>query len=102
MKTKLRKEKINQLIHDKAEKFETDSEQRFVFRFKQTKFVELVDELTKIAGGLKLIQEMKTYIENAEVSKDAECGPGRDVEELIKDNDMPELWHKLMELIETD
>lgn len=36
---------INHLIHDKADRFEIDSENRFVFRFKQQDFIDLIYDL---------------------------------------------------------
>jgi hypothetical protein len=42
------KEKINGLIHEKCDSFCSDSESRFVFRFKEIEFMELIDELSQI------------------------------------------------------
>ena len=47
----------------------------------------------------ELIEEMIEYIEGMEKKVDGEWGDCREVDELIKDNDMPELYFKLKELL---
>jgi len=42
--------RINELIHEKCDSFTCDSDQRFVFRFNQIKFMELIDELNNFAS----------------------------------------------------
>lgn len=42
-----------------------------------------------------LIDQLIEYIEVKEEVIDAEWGSGRNKEQIIRDNDMPELWHTL-------
>lgn len=45
-----------------------------------------------------LLDEIIKYIENTEESFDGEYGEGRSVWGLIKDNKMPDIYHKLCAL----
>lgn len=47
----------------------------------------------------ELIQEIITYIEEKEECVDGEFGSARSLEKLISDNDMPELYWKLKNLL---
>jgi hypothetical protein len=42
-----------------------------------------------------LLYGVKRYIESQEMNMDGEYGRGRNVEELIADGAMPELWHEV-------
>jgi hypothetical protein len=49
----------------------------------------------------ELLDEIITYIEDCEVQIDGEWGSGGTLGELIRDNDMPKLYTKLLALKET-
>jgi hypothetical protein len=45
-----------------------------------------------------VLDEIIKYIESTEQVIDGEWGSGRNLKELIKDNDMPELYDRLLDL----
>jgi hypothetical protein len=47
----------------------------------------------------KLLEEIKEYIEKTEVNMDCEWGECRDLEAMIADNSMPELYNKVCEYL---
>lgn len=49
---------------------------------------------------LKLLKEIKTYIEETEECIDGEWGEGRSVDKLIKDGDMPKIYNDVIEKID--
>jgi hypothetical protein len=49
--------------------------------------------------SLELLQKMVEYVEDKEVIIDGEWGSCRDLEELIQDEEMPELYFELTNLI---
>lgn len=46
----------------------------------------------------KLLKEIIKYIEEVEVQIDGEWGSCRSLKELVKDEDMPNLYNKLVKL----
>ena len=47
----------------------------------------------------ELLGEIKTYIEGAEVMRDCEFGNNRELDEIVSDGDMPELFTKVTALL---
>ncbi len=45
---------------------------------------------------LELLKEIKEYIEVSEVSVDGEWGSARDLNEIISDGHMPEIYDKVL------
>lgn len=43
----------------------------------------------------QLLQDVKDYIENTEVSNDSEWGTGRSLEELQKSGEMPQIYSRV-------
>ena len=44
----------------------------------------------------KLLKEIKTYIEESELRDEAEFGYGKNLEALIKENLMPDVYYKII------
>lgn len=47
----------------------------------------------------ELLLEIKKYIEFTEETIDGEWGIGRNLQQLIKDNEMPDIYDKIIELL---
>lgn len=50
---------------------------------------------------LGILKEMKDYIELREVESVGEFGGGESLEELLEDRNMPELYYKICNLLDT-
>jgi len=48
---------------------------------------------------LEFLTQIKTYIEQMEVAVDGEWGAGRSLEQLVKENEMPELYFEVLNRI---
>ncbi len=48
---------------------------------------------------LQILDDVKNYIENSEVFESHEFGSSKTLDELIKDNEMPEVYEDLLHLI---
>lgn len=48
----------------------------------------------------ELLEEIKSYIEAAEVRIDSEFGDCRELHEIVSDSDMPEVYVKICTLLE--
>jgi hypothetical protein len=61
-------------------------------------FIDMMDNKT-VTISLDLLQKMVEYMESKEMIIDWEWGSCRDLEELIQDEQMPELYFELTNLI---
>jgi hypothetical protein len=61
-------------------------------------YIDMKDNKT-VTISLELLQKMVEYVEDKEMIIDWEWGSCRDLEELIQDEEMPELYFELTNLI---
>ena len=84
------RDKITEIIYKNS----SDTGNGLVIKFEMIEPV--IDKLEALGISNHLLDEIIEYIENTEETIDGEWGSGRSLKQLIKDNEMPELYNKLI------